>query len=263
MLWPAVPSGFRLCLLRLASRSPPIVAMLATVCTVQFAGAQIRHDNRSARSTRNARVARSDDVSVHFVVRVPNGVRVDIETVNGELDVSGVNTEVRVETVNGSIEARSAGGPVRAKTVNDSITVGMGNMTTCDDLDYVIVNGAITVEMPSNFGAQLELSTVNGRVNADFPVTVVGILSTHKLRDTVGNGSARVRATTVNGSTSLVKNCSQKAQEPNGGCSRNAEEQTAVGTPKNYVPPESQRTRRRQLFRGLAAVCSSAPSLRP
>jgi len=162
--------------------------------------AQGIHTPRNSRNNN-----RNNDVSVSFIVRVPNGVRVDIETVNGGLEVSGVNTEVRAETVNGSIEARSSGGPVRAKTVNGGITVGMGNLTTSDDLSYETVNGSITLEMPASFGAQLELSTVNGRVNTDFPVTVVGTLSTRKLRGTVGNGSARVRATTVNGGIRLVR----------------------------------------------------------
>ena len=162
-------------------------------------------DVQGIHTPRNSRsYNRNNDVSVHFVVRVPNGVRVDIESVNGGLEVSGVNTEVRAETVNGSIEARSSGGPVRAKTVNGSITIGMGSLNTSGDLDYETVNGSVTLEMPASFGAQIELSTVNGRVHTDFPVTVVGTLSTRKLRGTVGNGSARVRASTVNGSISLV-----------------------------------------------------------
>ncbi|MEO7360035.1 MAG: DUF4097 family beta strand repeat-containing protein [Gemmatimonadaceae bacterium] len=162
--------------------------------------AQGIHTPRNSRNNN-----RNNDVSVSFIVRVPNGVHVDIATVNGGLEVSGVDTEVRAETVNGSIEARSSGGPVQAKTVNGSITVGMGNLTTSHDLRYETVNGSITLELPSTFGAQLELSTVNGRVNTDFPVTVVGTLSTRKLRGTVGNGSARVRATTVNGGIRLVR----------------------------------------------------------
>lgn len=163
--------------------------------------AQGIHTPRNWRGNNN----RNNDVSVHFVVRVPNGVRVDIETVNGGLEVNGVSNEVRAETVNGSIEARSSGGPVRGKTVNGSITVAMGNLNSSDELNYETVNGSVTLEMPSNFGAQLELSTVNGRVNTDFPVTVVGTLSPRKLRGSVGNGSSRVRASTVNGSISLVR----------------------------------------------------------
>lgn len=149
---------------------------------------------------------RNNDVSVHFVVRVPEGVRVDVSTVNGGLEVSGVTTDVRASTVNGSINARSAGGPVRAKTVNGSIRVSMGSLGSADDLEYETVNGAITIEMPSNFGAQLELSTVNGSVTTDFPVTISGTMSPRRIRGTVGDGRTRLRASTVNGGITLRKN---------------------------------------------------------
>ncbi len=146
-----------------------------------------------------------NDVSVRFVVRVPDGVRVDVATVNGGLEVSGVTTDVRATTVNGSIDAKSAGGPVRANTVNGSIRVSMGNIGNADNLEYETINGSVTIELPANFGAQLELSTVNGRVTTDFPILVSGTMSPRRLRGTVGNGNTRMRASTVNGSITLRK----------------------------------------------------------
>ncbi|MBL0939113.1 MAG: DUF4097 family beta strand repeat protein [Gemmatimonadaceae bacterium] len=161
-------------------------------------------EERGIRSERNSRNNnRNNDVSVRFVVRVPEGVRVALVTVNGGIEVRDVTTEVEARTVNGSITARSAGGPVRAHTVNGSIDVAMGSLGRADDLEYETVNGAITLELPSNFGAELELSTVNGRVTTDFPITVSGTLSPRKLRGTVGDGRTRVRASTVNGSVTL------------------------------------------------------------
>ena len=154
----------------------------------------------------NNRNNRDNDVNVHFVVRVPDGVKVDISTVNGGLQVSGVTTEVRARTVNGSITARSAGGPVRAETVNGSINVSMGSVGTAEDLEYETTNGSVTISLPANFGAQLELSTVNGHVSTDFPITVSGSLSNRRIRGTVGDGKTRLRASTVNGSVNLRRN---------------------------------------------------------
>lgn len=162
-------------------------------------------DENGIHSPRNRGRNNSNDVSVHFVVRVPDGVRVDVSTVNGSLQISGVTTEVAATTVNGQIVARSAGGPVRASTVNGSINIAMGSLGTASDLEYETVNGSVTLELPADFGAQLELSTVNGRVTTDFPITVVGTLSPRKLRGTVGNGAAHVKASTVNGSVTLKR----------------------------------------------------------
>ncbi len=173
------------------------------VCALFSEGS--RCDESGIHTDRRTRWNDRNDVSVRFTVRVPDGVRVDLSTVNGGVEVTGVSNEVDARTVNGSITARSAGGPVRANTVNGSINVSMGSLGSAEDLDYETVNGAITIELPSNFGAQLELSTVNGRVSTDFPITISGTLSPRRLRGTVGNGSTRMRASTVNGSVTLRK----------------------------------------------------------
>ena len=157
------------------------------------------------KSERRARWNDRNDVSVHFVVKVPEGTRVDLTTVNGGIDVREVTTSVRANTVNGSITARSAGGPVYAKTVNGSITVAMGALTRAEDLAYETVNGSITLTFPATAGAAVELSTVNGRVSTNFPVTVSGTISPRRLRGTIGDGRTRVRASTVNGSITLKK----------------------------------------------------------
>lgn len=154
---------------------------------------------RSSRRNNNNR----NDVKVSFVVRVPEGVRVDVATVNGDLEIVGATDEVKARTVNGTIEARTTGGPVRASTVNGDIDVAMGSLGDARDLEYRTVNGTVTIEVPSNFSAQLDLSTVNGRVTTDFPITVSGTLSPRRLRGSIGSGSIRVNASTVNGGIRL------------------------------------------------------------
>jgi hypothetical protein len=143
-----------------------------------------------------------NDVSVTFVLRVPDGVHVDLNTVNGGVTAEGLTGEVDASTVNGSITARSTGGPVHAKTVNGSIRATMGAMGR-DDLRYETVNGGITLELPGDADADLDLSTVNGGVSTDFPVTVQGSISRKRLRGTVGDGGRLLKASTVNGGISL------------------------------------------------------------
>lgn len=146
---------------------------------------------------------RSNDVSVRFTVRVPDGIRVSLSTVNGSLVVSGVNNAIEAETVNGSVNARSLGGPVRANTVNGSIKVAMGSTGDINNLEYSTVNGSITIDMPPQLGAKLDFSTVNGRISTDFPITISGTFSSRRLRGVVGNGETALKARTVNGSISL------------------------------------------------------------
>jgi hypothetical protein len=141
-------------------------------------------------------------VSVHFTVRVPAGVRADMRTVNGGIEVRGATAEVVARTVNGSVRAETEGGPVSARSVNGSITASMRAVGR-EDLDFSTTNGSVTVEMPRSLGAEVEMSTVNGRVNTEFPVTVSGRIDPKRLRATIGSGGPRLRLRTVNGSVDL------------------------------------------------------------
>jgi len=146
-----------------------------------------------------------NDVRVKFTVRLPKGVNVDVNTVNGALDVSGATAEVQAETVNGGIVAASGGGPVTATTVNGSIRVSMAAAPGKDDLKFRTVNGSIVVTVPANISAELEMETVNGSLTSDFPLTISGKVNPKHLRATIGSGGRRVEMTTVNGSVELRK----------------------------------------------------------
>lgn len=157
-----------------------------------------RHRMRNDRNNRN-------DVSVHYTVRLPQGVHVKSNTVNGGITISDVTGEIDAETVNGGIRAESAGGPVTATTVNGAIDVRMGSSPR-DDLRYKTVNGAITITVPTDFAAQLSLRTTNGSIQSDFPVTVQGRINPRRLDAQIGEGGPRIEASTVNGGVRLRRN---------------------------------------------------------
>lgn len=152
--------------------------------------------------SRGSRTNNSGDVSVEFVVRVPDGVKLDMNTVNGDLRISGATAEVNARTVNGGIDASSMGGPVRAQTVNGSIRAEMGNSGR-EDLSYSTVNGSITVIAPNPLSAELRMETVNGAIETDFPLTVSGRINPRRVNATVGDGGRRVSLKAVNGSIKL------------------------------------------------------------
>lgn len=148
---------------------------------------------------------RNNDVAVDFDIRVPRGVKVGVFGVNGGVSVDGVTSEVRAVTVNGSVDAVSTGGPVQANTVNGSVHATMGRLEGNEDLDYRTVNGSIVAEFTGDVDADIELSTVNGRFQTDWPVTVTGRIDPRRLRATLGKGGRRIRMSTVNGNVELRK----------------------------------------------------------
>ena len=160
-------------------------------------------DYRTSDNRRRNRWDRDDnDVSLEITVRVPEGVKVDVSSINGGLDISGATSVVEAHTVNGGIDARSSGGPVSASTVNGDIDVRMGAIGT-GNLDFSTTNGSIEVTVPDGLNAEVTMRTVNGSVGSDFPMTVNGRISPRRIAATIGRGGMRIELSTVNGSIDL------------------------------------------------------------
>jgi hypothetical protein len=163
------------------------------------------------------------DVRVNFTVKVPAGVRVSSGTVNGEMRVREVTSDVRASTVNGRVEVRNAGGPVRASTVNGAvdvttrngpvdastvngnIDVRMSAVAREGDMKFSTVNGSITVETPDALDANVSLGTLHGSIISDYPVQLSGRFGPRHAEGTIGRGGRQIRMDTVNGSIELRK----------------------------------------------------------
>lgn len=167
-------------------------------------------DEDGYRSGRRNNSWNSDDddsrnVSVEFRVRLPAGVKLAASSVNGRIDISGATSEVRANSVNGGIRATSTGGPVRASTVNGGIDVQMGTLAGNESLEYTTVNGSVKVRLPQNVNADIEMSTVNGGFESDFPLTLQGRMDKRHIQARLGSGGPRIKFSTVNGSVELLK----------------------------------------------------------
>ncbi|HEX7977394.1 MAG TPA: hypothetical protein VF461_02230 [Gemmatimonadaceae bacterium] len=188
-------------MVRIESRKAPDGSIL--VCALWSENATCTesgyHSNSEGRNNRD------NDVAVEFEVRLPKGVNLGAWSVNGGVSVDGATGEVEAGSVNGSVDATSSGGPVQASSVNGSVHARMGRLTGDGDLDFSTVNGSVIAEFGEDIDANIELSTVNGRFQTDWPVTITGRVDPRHLRATLGKGGRRVRLSTVNGNVELRK----------------------------------------------------------
>jgi hypothetical protein len=163
------------------------------------------------------------DVRVRFTVRVPAGVRVSAGTVNGEMRVRDVTSDVRASTVNGIVEVRNVGGevrantvngrvdvstrsgPVSANTVNGDIDVRMSSLSRDGEMSFHTVNGSITVETPAALDADVSLDTMHGSISSDWPVQLSGRFGPRHAQGTIGRGGRVISLRTLNGSVELRK----------------------------------------------------------
>ncbi|WP_221032494.1 DUF4097 family beta strand repeat-containing protein [Actomonas aquatica] len=139
--------------------------------------------------------------SVNVTLHVPATVTVkEVSTVNGDVRISGLTGRTHASTVNGGLEAYNLAGATHMSTVNGGIRAEFTHVDPDARLEFSTVNGGIRLSLPADAGVHVSASVVNGHVEADLPITMKGRIGKKSINGTIGDGSASLKASTVNGS---------------------------------------------------------------
>ena len=149
-----------------------------------------------------------DNGQVTYVITVPAGTNLDsIETVNGEVKVSGVSGDVSAESVNGSLDCSDLASDASFATVNGSIEASFTKLDGQQKVKAETVNGRITVNVPKNADVEVSADTLNGGINGrDFGLETDKGFVGSDLNGSIGSGSASLNVDTVNGSIKIRSN---------------------------------------------------------
>jgi DUF4097 and DUF4098 domain-containing protein YvlB len=155
------------------------------------------------------------------------GGRLDVESLSGDVTVAGVASDASVNTVSGDVSLSGARGDVEMESVSGDLTLRdivakqVRTHTTSGDVsfsgqvqgdgryEFNTHSGDIRLLLPANVGAQLSVSTFNGTIDSDFPITLragehgIGAAQAKRLNFTLGQGSARIIAETFSGEITL------------------------------------------------------------
>ncbi len=144
---------------------------------------------------------------VKYVITVPSGTMLDsVETVNGDVAISGVTGKVVAESVNGDLEIVGLEGDARLSTVNGGINAGFEKCEGEQSIKAETVNGRVTIVLPEDADVQVSADTLNGGINGrDFGLETDKGFVGSDLNGNIGNGSARLNIDTVNGSIKIKK----------------------------------------------------------
>ncbi len=166
------------------------------------------------------------NLAVRYAIETPQEVDVNLRTVNGKIEISGISGSIDATTINDVIKLEGDMGPIRARTTNGSVRAEIGSLT--NDAEFSTTNGSIEVEvhrcvapvsvlttngsinltLPADFAGQLDAEARRGRVHSDFPIPVVSKVR-NQLKGEIGEGGeAVVKLRSSNGSIRL------KRQEP-------------------------------------------------
>ena len=187
--------------------------------------------------------SRSGDVTIHGThgeveVHATNG-DIHVDDVVGRLDVGSLSGDITVSNVVGDGEISTTGGDVEASNIRGNIGVGtvsgdiklrgvtakdVRGKTTSGDVtfdglidptgryEFATHSGDIGIHVQRDASAQLTVSTWNGSIDSEFPITLrpgghsIGSESSKRFIFEIGGGAARVSAETFSGDITISAN---------------------------------------------------------
>lgn len=105
-------------------------------------------------------------------ITVPQGVTLDLQSMNGSIEVRNVNGDYKVHTMNGKVEMDGIGGAGSVETMNGGVNVAFTRNPTKQS-SFHTMNGSVDVHFHNEPDADFTIETMHGGVFADFDVTTV------------------------------------------------------------------------------------------
>ena len=132
---------------------------------ISHMGGRVRVDTRypHERNHRGDHDHGNGGVSVEYRVRVPVGTEVEVDSVSGDVYVTGVEGETSVESVSGEVQVANTPNLVRATSVSGDVEVERARSE--DDLEIASVSGDVRLEDVQ--AEELEVSSVSGDLRMD------------------------------------------------------------------------------------------------
>lgn len=136
---------------------------------------------------------------VRYYVKVPKGLAVNFETVNGGVRLENLDGRVVASTTNGGVRGSGLRGEVKASTTNGGVEITMAAVT--GEVNLETTNGGIRLELPRDVKANLEARVTNGGIGVgdgwdSFETTEK---TRRHVSGTLNGGGPRVSAETTNG----------------------------------------------------------------
>jgi hypothetical protein len=136
---------------------------------------------------------------VRYFVKVPKGLAVNFETVNGGVRLENLEGQMVASTTNGGVRGSGLRGQVKASTTNGGLQIAMAEVT--GEIDLETTNGGIRLQLPRDVKANLEARCTNGGIGVQGEWN--SFENTEKSRrrwsGTLNGGGPRVSAETTNG----------------------------------------------------------------
>lgn len=157
----------------------------------------------------------TSNVGARLELDLPEGVRVDLRTSNGNVEFETAFHQPIVRTSNGNVHMRAASGPIKVRTSNGRVDIqdwdapgavevkssngGIDYLGNSMDFELVTSNGPIHVELPAGWDGKGYMHSSNGNVHIESK----GRLQAN-MKASTSNGRVSVNGPEMNGKGTLT-----------------------------------------------------------
>lgn len=143
-------------------------------------------------------------VEVDYRIRVPYQISLShVETVNGNLFISGVEGAGELRTVNGNVDVYDSAGRFSGKTTNGDVRVELRRLAAAGAMALESITGSVSLALPQDASAVLDVRSINGEFRTELPLAVRSSMG-REFHGSLGRGGITVRLRTVNGGIEIV-----------------------------------------------------------
>jgi hypothetical protein len=179
------------------------VAMRSDIPTDQLDDVQVAVETRNGGVAFHTLYPSSIEtpIRVDYRLRVPRQGRLEeLSTLDGDIVVHDVHGVIDARNLHGDIEGINVSGSIAAHALTGNILISLGaSPDRRMPIQLATINGNVDLVMPAQADANLELSTVAGNIEGDYPFQVSSVPGDSTRRAQVGAGGARVELRTVRG----------------------------------------------------------------
>lgn len=168
------------------------------------------------------------DASIRFEIQVPseskydfsnissasgdidvNNVRgsLNVKTASGDVRVKGFDGEANVSSASGDVTVSEVSGTVSARAASGDVEVEINRLDGTGNMEFSTASGDVRVTVPGSLDADVDMSTVSGSLETDFPIQVeekrhgAGRRASGRL----GNGARTLRISAASGDVTLKR----------------------------------------------------------
>jgi Putative adhesin len=161
---------------------------------------------------------------VDIVIQMPREGNVNLRTGDGKIEIAGLKGEMQLKSGDGSLHLDGVDGKLHASTGDGSIQANgrFGELELKTGDGHVDVragtgsslaggwrletgDGSVTLEVPGDLAADVDLHTNDGHIDLDMPVTTSGNVRQNEVRGKMNGGGSLLTIRTGDGSIRLRK----------------------------------------------------------